>query len=53
MNPDLMLPLKLVESLKLRNKILLKRWKRIFTIQFKTVELWHQALQANNVATEW
>jgi glutamate-5-semialdehyde dehydrogenase len=48
------LQLKLVESLLNPNKIFIENWKkRIFTINLKIVELWHQALTANNVATEW
>ena len=35
------------------NKILLKGGKESLQSNLKIVELWHQALRANNVATEW
>jgi glutamate-5-semialdehyde dehydrogenase len=35
------------------NKILLKGGKESLLSNLKIVELWHQALTANNVATEW
>ncbi|MFV5684246.1 glutamate-5-semialdehyde dehydrogenase [Flavobacterium sp. GB2R13] len=35
------------------NKILLKGGKESLQSNLKIVELWHQALTANNVATEW
>jgi glutamate-5-semialdehyde dehydrogenase len=35
------------------NKILLKGGKESLQSNLKIVELWHQALQENNVATEW
>jgi glutamate-5-semialdehyde dehydrogenase len=35
------------------NKILLKGGKESVLSNLKIVELWHQALKANNVATEW
>lgn len=35
------------------NKILLKGGKESLLSNLKIVELWHQALQENNVATEW
>ena len=35
------------------NKILLKGGKESLLSNLKIVELWHQALSANNVATEW
>ncbi|SDH86113.1 glutamate-5-semialdehyde dehydrogenase [Flavobacterium omnivorum] len=35
------------------NKILLKGGKESLQSNLKIVELWHQALAANNVATEW
>jgi glutamate-5-semialdehyde dehydrogenase len=35
------------------NKILLKGGKESVLSNLKIVELWHQALQGNNVATEW
>ena len=35
------------------NKILLKGGKESLMSNLKIVELWHQALTANNVATEW
>ncbi|WP_338645124.1 glutamate-5-semialdehyde dehydrogenase [Flavobacterium sp. KS-LB2] len=35
------------------NKILLKGGKESVLSNLKIVELWHQALQENNVATEW
>ncbi|MFV8366346.1 glutamate-5-semialdehyde dehydrogenase [Flavobacterium sp. XS1P27] len=35
------------------NKILLKGGKESLLSNLKIVELWHQALQENNIATEW
>jgi glutamate-5-semialdehyde dehydrogenase len=35
------------------NKILLKGGKESLLSNLKIVELWHQALQQNNIATEW